>query len=133
MRIRDAREGSNGTSDREAILTVWDVKNYASDFFREGKRYLVRSLLSFARLASSLLKGIACAGYEHGRQGNLAEEAQGDHASYEERLKMDETLKAIQNSITVHSYISYSFYLVVVLHIQLRFQSSRIRFSCSRK
>ena len=47
MRVRDAREGVNGVSDREAILTVWDVKDYATDFFREGKRYQVSLLLSF--------------------------------------------------------------------------------------
>lgn len=41
MRVRDAREGTDGISDREAILTVWDVKDYAADFFREGKRYQV--------------------------------------------------------------------------------------------
>ncbi|GAA5905377.1 uncharacterized protein JCM6883_006377 [Sporobolomyces salmoneus] len=45
MRIRDARQGSNGPFEREAILTVWDVKDYASDFFREGKRYLVTNTI----------------------------------------------------------------------------------------
>ncbi|GAA6009516.1 hypothetical protein JCM11491_003587 [Sporobolomyces phaffii] len=41
MRIKDARDGASGPSEREAILTVWDVKDYASDFFREGRRYQV--------------------------------------------------------------------------------------------
>ncbi|GAA5960527.1 hypothetical protein JCM3765_003665 [Sporobolomyces pararoseus] len=45
MRIRDAREGANGPFEREAILTVWDVKDYASDFFKEGKRYLVTNTI----------------------------------------------------------------------------------------
>jgi len=55
MRVRDAREGVNGVSDREAILTVWDVKDYATDFFREGKRYQVKStpFVSFSRLPQS--------------------------------------------------------------------------------
>ncbi|GAA5833550.1 hypothetical protein JCM5353_007958, partial [Sporobolomyces roseus] len=46
MRIRDAREGTDGRSDREAILTVWDVKDYATDFFREGKRYQVTNTVA---------------------------------------------------------------------------------------
>ncbi|GAA5824317.1 hypothetical protein JCM10212_005834 [Sporobolomyces blumeae] len=41
LRVRDAREGSNGPSDREALLTVWDAESFAGDFFREGRRYTV--------------------------------------------------------------------------------------------
>ncbi|GAA5914284.1 hypothetical protein JCM5296_007234 [Sporobolomyces johnsonii] len=44
LRVRDARQGVKSTG-REALLTVWDAQAFESDFFREGRRYLVTNLV----------------------------------------------------------------------------------------
>ncbi|KAL8286420.1 hypothetical protein RQP46_004437 [Phenoliferia psychrophenolica] len=57
LRIRDAQNGEI-SSDRTALLTVWDADGFAPDFFNEDQRYLVSNVIpkgNWLRKASEIL------------------------------------------------------------------------------